>query len=262
VSQKHRAFCPFSTTIAHVFFKPGRLLRYPHRLVLALCFVALHSHAAKVENFVLLDHLGDAHELYYHRHADAVVIMAQDNQCASGPAQAAQLASLQTQFPESRFYLLNSSHTNGRTQTAQWAGEHDISPLRILDDTAQLIADSLQLLSTGDVVVIQPPTLQTLYRGDVAGAQAALQRLGNATTAQPASTPLSAVPGCALNQSGQSAQPTSISYSTDIAPLLQDKCVVCHTEGGLGPWAMSSYNMVQGFAPMIREVVRTRRMPP
>lgn len=262
MSQKNRFFCSLSTTITHLFAKPGNLPRYPFGLILALCFVALHSHAAKVENFVLLDHLGDAHELYYHRQADAVVIMAQDNHCASSQAQAAQLASLQAQFSSARFYMLNSNHSDDRTQTAQWAAQHAVTPLRILDDDAQLIAESLQLQSSGDVVVIQPPAWQTLYRGDLAGAQSALQRLVNAEPAAPASATLSAVPGCKLDQSSRPAQEASISYSQDIAPLLQDKCVVCHTEGGLGPWAMSSYNMVRGFAPMIREVVRTRRMPP
>src|SRR6185436_4138643 len=45
-------------------------------------------------------------------------------------------------------------------------------------------------------------------------------------------------------------------------PMLVDKCTACHQTGGVGPWAMTSYDMVKGFAPMIREVVRTQRMPP
>ncbi|MEO6021717.1 MAG: cytochrome c, partial [Burkholderiales bacterium] len=53
-----------------------------------------------------------------------------------------------------------------------------------------------------------------------------------------------------------------ISYSKTIAPLLSEKCVACHRPGGVGPWAMTSYDMVRGFAPMIREVIRTQRMPP
>ncbi len=53
-----------------------------------------------------------------------------------------------------------------------------------------------------------------------------------------------------------------ISYSKSIAPMLIDNCVACHRTGGIGPWQMSSYDMIKGFAPMIREVVRTQRMPP
>jgi hypothetical protein len=38
--------------------------------------------------------------------------------------------------------------------------------------------------------------------------------------------------------------------------------VACHQEGGIAPFAMTNYQMVKGFAPMIREVIRTDRMPP
>jgi hypothetical protein len=53
-----------------------------------------------------------------------------------------------------------------------------------------------------------------------------------------------------------------VSYSEKIAPMLIDNCVTCHRAGGIGPWQMTSYDVVKGFAPMIREVVRTKRMPP
>jgi hypothetical protein len=38
--------------------------------------------------------------------------------------------------------------------------------------------------------------------------------------------------------------------------------VVCHTQGGMGPFAMNSYEVVKGFSPMIREALRAKRMPP
>jgi hypothetical protein len=38
--------------------------------------------------------------------------------------------------------------------------------------------------------------------------------------------------------------------------------VACHEEGGIGPFAMKDYAAVKGFSPMIREVIRTDRMPP
>jgi hypothetical protein len=48
----------------------------------------------------------------------------------------------------------------------------------------------------------------------------------------------------------------------DVAPILEKNCVGCHSTGGIGPFAMSNYAMVKGFAPMIGEVIRTDRMPP
>jgi mono/diheme cytochrome c family protein len=70
--------------------------------------------------------------------------------------------------------------------------------------------------------------------------------------------------GCLINfpEKQHRAQWADISYSDEIAPLLADNCVACHRQGGIAPWAMTDYNMVRGFSLMIREVVRTKRMPP
>ena len=38
--------------------------------------------------------------------------------------------------------------------------------------------------------------------------------------------------------------------------------MTCHRTGGIGPFPMNSHAVVQGFSPMIREVILTRRMPP
>ena len=53
-----------------------------------------------------------------------------------------------------------------------------------------------------------------------------------------------------------------ISYARDIVPIIEQKCIACHQEGGIAPFAMDGYAKVKGFAPMIREAVRTDRMPP
>ena len=54
----------------------------------------------------------------------------------------------------------------------------------------------------------------------------------------------------------------TISYSKDVAPILAENCARCHREGGIAPFAMNSHAIIKGFAPMIREVVLTKRMPP
>src|SRR5207344_1464300 len=51
-------------------------------------------------------------------------------------------------------------------------------------------------------------------------------------------------------------------YAKDVAPILKDNCSHCHVQGGIGPFAMNSYDVVHGFSPMIREVLLTKRMPP
>ena len=70
--------------------------------------------------------------------------------------------------------------------------------------------------------------------------------------------------GCIINfpEREQNIAHAQISYEDTIVPILKERCVACHLPNGIGPWAMTSYEMIKGFSPMIREVVRTRRMPP
>jgi mono/diheme cytochrome c family protein len=70
--------------------------------------------------------------------------------------------------------------------------------------------------------------------------------------------------GCLIDfpERDRRAAHAQISYAERIAPLLVAHCASCHRPGGIGPWSMTSYEVVRGFAPMVREVVRTKRMPP
>jgi hypothetical protein len=43
---------------------------------------------------------------------------------------------------------------------------------------------------------------------------------------------------------------------------LNERCVVCHRPGEIGPFAMTKYDEVAGWGEMIAEVVRDQRMPP
>jgi hypothetical protein len=61
---------------------------------------------------------------------------------------------------------------------------------------------------------------------------------------------------------GKVAEHANISYSKEVAPILQAKCVTCHQKGGIAPWQMDSYEVVKGFAPMMLESVMAERMPP
>ena len=60
--------------------------------------------------------------------------------------------------------------------------------------------------------------------------------------------------------------PTSVTYHEDIAPILLDNCVKCHTSRGMAPMALTSYGEVRRWAQRIKERtgIRDRRgaMPP
>ncbi|HEX7138245.1 MAG TPA: hypothetical protein VF219_10375, partial [Vicinamibacterales bacterium] len=51
-------------------------------------------------------------------------------------------------------------------------------------------------------------------------------------------------------------------YARDIAPLLNDRCAVCHHPSGSAPFALLSYDEVKRHARQIGDVTKSRVMPP
>jgi hypothetical protein len=231
--------------------------------------------ALRVDNFMLLDHTGSAHELYYQSDASAVVIMIQGNGCPVVRNALADFKALRTRYePRNvRFFMLNANLQDDRDSIRAEAEGWNID-VPILDDETQLIGESLSLVRTAEVLVLDPKTWELIYRGPINDRlnyerqkpQASAHYLADTLDTMLAGNAVEVgerdTIGCLINFPGRTAKHAEISYSKTIAPLLKEKCVVCHRPGGIGPWAMTGHAMVQGFAPMIREVVRTRRMPP
>lgn len=53
-----------------------------------------------------------------------------------------------------------------------------------------------------------------------------------------------------------------ITYSGNVASIINENCVVCHRVGGIGPMALTSYDQVHPWAPLIQLKVANRDMPP
>jgi cytochrome c553 len=54
----------------------------------------------------------------------------------------------------------------------------------------------------------------------------------------------------------------SVTFTKDVAKLLQENCQVCHQPGGIGPMPLMTYEQVVPFAARIRQRVVAREMPP
>ena len=217
---------------------------------------------SRVENFRLMDHQGASHELHYFADAPAIVLMTHSTSCSTMPQSLQSLTSMQTQFSPAgaEFMLINSDLRDRRTTVAASVADAD---LPILLDPTQIIGESLGADTAGETLVVNPRDWTLAYRGDVTGAAQAVAQLVAGDEVSVDSQPVASA-DCALDfpELARRAEHKNISYAKTIAPMLNDNCVSCHREGGIGPWAMSDYNMVRGFSLMIREVVRTQRMPP
>ena len=70
------------------------------------------------------------------------------------------------------------------------------------------------------------------------------------------------VDGCLITKPTQSAKTAEVSYTKQIAPILDRHCNTCHRPGTSAPFSLMSYDDVAANAAMIAEVVDLRRMPP
>ena len=51
-------------------------------------------------------------------------------------------------------------------------------------------------------------------------------------------------------------------YTSEVADIINNNCVVCHREGGIGPMSFETYEQVRPWAPLISLKVMKREMPP
>ncbi len=257
--------------------------RVAHFIISIVCTLVLlsasyaFSAGDRVDNFRLLDQTGASHELHYLSDAKAIVLMVHGVGCPIVRQTLPELSAVRKQFAVQgvEFLLINSNPQDDHAALLRETTEFAIDLPILIDDT-QLVGESLGVTRTAEVFVIDPRTWKLAYRGPVddrlsIGAQKPVAQhhyLTEALTAVVSGMPVAInaaeALGCLVNfpERERKAEHAKISYVEQIAPLLQEKCVACHRPGGIGPWAMTRYENVRGFAPMIREVIRTKRMPP
>ncbi|WP_394764014.1 redoxin domain-containing protein [Phenylobacterium sp.] len=217
-----------------------------------------------VDDFQLTDHTRLAQHLYYFGYTPAIVVMSRSNGTAYSAAGDAALEKLNAAYKARGVVVwgLDSNLADSRDAVAAVAAKAHLS-VPILIDEQQLVGEQLGVQREGEVFVINPKTWTVAYRGPLdARADAALDALLAGHAPQGTRVSVTGGKAIAFPAKAHAADFANISYAKDVAPILQDKCVSCHINGGIGPFAMNSYDIVHGFAPMIRETVRTRRMPP
>jgi hypothetical protein len=70
-------------------------------------------------------------------------------------------------------------------------------------------------------------------------------------------------PGCALDlKTAGAVSKSDVTYHNQVERIMQNRCVECHHQGGVGPFSLESYEDVIENAGMIRKQVERGAMPP
>jgi len=213
----------------------------------------------RVGDFSLLDHNGYFHHMSWYDNRKAIVLLVQANGSDAFRQALPTFAALQaTHQDDFQFFMLNPL---GESRASVIEAVADVGQtIPVLIDDAQIVAESMNVQTAGEALIYDPRSFRLVYRGPVSGLEKALTEVN---AGQAVSNPVLAVTGEAIQYAARDLNMArTVSYSQEVAPILAQNCASCHRDGGIAPFALDSHSMAQGWSPMIREVLMTKRMPP
>ena len=237
----------------------SKLLKIILSPLIAMMTVSVYG-GERVGDFALIDHQGAFHHMAWYDDHEAVVILAAANDAAGSQRALAELQALQEKYQQQGvvFFMLNPGLQSDRAAVQADTIAMGIE-FPVLMDDSQLVSEMLGFTRLGEAVVYDPGNFEVLYRGPVHDSlEQVLQQL---LTGEVVELVEVASAGTLIDYAS-AATHTGLSYENDIAPIIAQNCANCHRAGGIAPFALDSLLAVQGWSPMIKEVVMTRRMPP
>ncbi len=236
----------------------------------------------KVDNFALLDQQGRQHELRKYGNSKALVLISVASACEPSIENLPEYQLLRTTWERQGIDFLGIAVAPDESlESARLLDELYHFGLPILLDSSQLVTEGLGIEKIGEIVVLDPGKQKILYRGgldvesqanrseshrqEMRGSQTLAAVLNDVAQGIDHQLEMVSAPtvGCPLNFPQKDLHmKMAPDYVGEVAPILNAKCVSCHVEGGIGPFPMDSHKMVQGWSPMIKEVLMSRRMPP
>ena len=227
-----------------------------------------------VGEFQLQDYRGKSHSLSDYDDHSVLVIAFLGTECPLVKLYGPRLARLADEFEPGQVTILgvNSNAHDSVTEIAAYARRHDID-FPILKDAGNQLADELGAERTPEVLVLDANRI-IRYRGriddqygvgyvrDEPEREELKEAIRELLAGEPVSVASTQPVGCRIGRAKQPDPNAEVTYSNQIARIIQNRCVECHREGEIAPFALTEYGEVAGWAEMIQEVVHENRMPP
>jgi len=170
------------------------------------------------------------------------------------------------------FVGINANAQDSVTKIAAYAQQHKID-FPILKDLENKVADQLGAERTPEVFLLDQDRV-VRYHGriddqfgighvkDQPKRQDLAIAIDELLDGKAVSQPVTKAEGCFIGRVPKAKGDNSVTYSKDIAPILQKHCVECHRAGEIAPFALTHYDEIVGWADTIVEVIQEGRMPP
>jgi peroxiredoxin len=227
-----------------------------------------------IANFVLRDVYGKAVALNDFADQSIVVIAFLGTECPLAKLYGPRLNALAAEYQSKGVVVLgiNANSQDSLTEIAAYGRIHGLT-YPLLKDPTGAVADQLKAQRTPEVFVLDRKRV-VCYHGRVDDQYATgsmrpepkqndlRQALDELLADKPVSQRSTKVVGCLIGRSHKPDETCAVTYSNQIAPLLQRRCVDCHRPGQIAPFSLTDYEEVAGWADMIGEVVANGSMPP
>jgi len=233
------------------------------------------SVGSTVENFTLRDPAGIERPLDSPASGKKATVLAfLGTECPLARLYAPRLAELAKKYEGQgvAFVGVDPNHQDDLTDIAAYARAHDL-PFPVLSDGDAKVADALAVTRTPTVLLVDATSV-IRYRGRIDD-QYAVGVRKQGTTATPLADAIDSLLkgeeiavattdpiGCLVGRKPSPQPGAEVTYSNQIARLLNVKCVECHRSGQIGPFDLTNYEDAAAWAATSRETIRDGRMPP
>lgn len=204
----------------------------------------------------------------------ATVLCFLGTECPLARLYGPRLSKLDGEFADSnvRFLGIDSNRQDSLEEIETYRTAHDIS-FPIAKDYDNVIADAYEVQRTPEVIVLNN-RLEILYRGRVddqyepglSRQQPTMHHLRDAlrsiVSGEPVGISKTEPVGCLVGRVKAVNHASQVTFANQISRILNKNCVECHRHGEIGPFALTEYDEVAGWAEMMVEVVEQGRMPP
>jgi peroxiredoxin len=228
----------------------------------------------RVDEFRLQDYRGKWHALSDYKDKQVVVLAFLGTECPLAKLYGPRLSALAQRYESVgvTFLAVNANRQDSVTDISLYARDHNIH-FPVLKDVANRLADRLGAQRTPEVFVLDNERV-VRYRGRIddqyevgtARNEPTQNDLANALdellAGKEVTTPVTRSVGCFIGRITAPDPDCEVTYSRHVARLFQKHCVECHRPGEIGPFSLTDYDEVVGWAATIEEVVRAGRMPP
>lgn len=195
-------------------------------------------------------------------------------ECPLAKLYAPRLQKLQAKYASQgvAFLGIDSNEQDSLDQLSEFVAEYGLA-FPLVKDEGQVVADRFGAVRNPEVFVLDANRV-VRYRGRIddqfglgfkrpeANRHDLAAALDELLAERPVSQPSTEAVGCFIGRAPRTAPQGDVTYSNQIARILNQRCVECHREGELAPFSMASYDEVVLWAETIREAVLDGRMPP